>query len=318
MSDGVQDDIDRHLAVLSVERRLSEHTIKAYRRDFTKLIVFCDTKGLFLWTGLSNHVARLFSASLNANGMHAKSIQRILSACRGLCAYLIQQGRLTVNPFDDVRAPKSEKRLPKTLNVDQVTSLVEINVNDPLSYRDKAILELFYSSGLRLSELCSIDLNDLNLPEKMLRVTGKGDKMRDLPIGRQADQAIRNWLLQRNALPLKDYQALFVSKHGNRISVRNIQARVKLWAARQGIEVSVSPHMLRHSFASHMLESSGELRAVQELLGHANISTTQIYTHLDFQHLAQVYDDAHPRARKRAKTNTAIRTSQSEHESEET
>ena len=169
-----------------------------------------------------------------------------------------------------------------------------------------------------MSELCSIDLNDLNLPEKMLRVTGKGDKMRDLPIGRQADQAIRNWLLQRNALPLKDYQALFVSKQGNRISVRNIQARVKLWAARQGIEVSVSPHMLRHSFASHMLESSGELRAVQELLGHANISTTQIYTHLDFQHLAQVYDDAHPRARKRTKTRNVIHTGQSEHESEET
>jgi len=277
MSQSAQDDIDRYLNVLSVERRLSEHTTKAYRRDLVKLTTFSDTRGLLLWTGLSNHTARLFSASLNANGMHAKSIQRILSACRGLCSYLIQQGQLSSNPFDDVRAPKSEKRLPKTLNVDQVTSLVEIDVNDPLSYRDKAILELFYS---------------------MLRVTGKGNKMRDLPIGRQADQAIRNWLLQRNALPLKDYQALFVSKHGNRISVRNIQARVKLWAARQGIEVSVSPHMLRHSFASHMLESSGELRAVQELLGHANISTTQIYTHLDFQHLAQVYDDAHPRAKK--------------------
>jgi len=204
-----------------------------------------------------------------------------------------------------VRAPKSEKRLPKTLDVDQVTSLVEININDPLSYRDKAILELFYSSGLRLSELCSLNLNDLNLPEKMLRVTGKGGKMRDLPIGQQADQAIRNWLIQRNALPLKDYQAVFVSKHGNRISLRNIQARVKHWAAIQGIEISVSPHMLRHSFASHMLESSGELRAVQELLGHANISTTQIYTHLDFQHLAQVYDDAHPRAKKKASKGLA-------------
>jgi integrase/recombinase XerC len=193
--------------------------------------------------------------------------------------------------------------LPKTLSVDQVTSLVEISLDDPLSYRDKAMLELFYSSGLRLSELCSLDLNDLNLPEKMLRVTGKGDRMRDLPIGRQADQAIRNWLLQRNSLPLKDYQALFVSKHGNRISVRNIQSRVKHWAAKQGIEVSVSPHMLRHSFATHLLESSGELRSVQELLGHANISTTQIYTHLDFQHLAQVYDDAHPRAKKKSKTD---------------
>ena len=301
MSQNARDDIDAYLTVLAVERRLSEHTIKAYRRDLTKLLAFSDQRGLFLWKGLNNHSARLFSASLNANGMHAKSIQRILSACRGLSLYLIQKGELTANPFDDVRAPKTEKRLPKTLNVDQVVSLVEIDVNDPLSYRDKAILELFYSSGLRLSELCSLDLNDLNLPEKMLRVTGKGNKMRDLPIGRQADQAIRNWLLQRNALPLKDYQAVFVSQHGNRISVRNIQARVKHWATKQGIEISVSPHMLRHSFASHMLESSGELRAVQELLGHANISTTQIYTHLDFQHLAQVYDDAHPRAKKSLK-----------------
>jgi integrase/recombinase XerC len=303
MSQGALQDIDAYLQVLSVERRLSQHTIKAYRRDLNKLILFCDGRGLLLWQGLNNHVARLFSASLNAHGMHAKSIQRILSACRGMSAYLIQKGQLNTNPFDDVRAPKAEKRLPKTLSVDQVTSLVEISLDDPLSYRDKAMLELFYSSGLRLSELCSLDLNDLNLPEKMLRVTGKGDRMRDLPIGRQADQAIRNWLLQRNSLPLKDYQALFVSKHGNRISVRNIQSRVKHWAAKQGIEVSVSPHMLRHSFATHLLESSGELRSVQELLGHANISTTQIYTHLDFQHLAQVYDDAHPRAKKKSKAD---------------
>lgn len=298
MSISAQQHISNYLDVLSVERRLSKNTIKAYRQDMSKLVSFCDSRGLMLWHGLSNHSVRLFSASLNANGMHAKSIQRILSAGRGLSAYLIQKGELKTNPFDDVRAPKPEKRLPKTLSVDQVTSLVEINVNDPLSYRDKAILELLYSSGLRVSELSSLDLNDLNLPEKMLRVMGKGNKMRDLPIGRHADQAIRNWLMQRNTLPLKDYQAVFVSKHGNRISVRNIQARVKLWAAKQGIEISVSPHMLRHSFASHLLESSGELRSVQELLGHANISTTQIYTHLDFQHLAQVYDDAHPRAKK--------------------
>jgi len=214
---------------------------------------------------------------------------------------LIRTKKLETNPFDDVRAPKSEKRLPKTLNVDQIAALVEIDVNDPLSYRDKAVMELFYSSGLRLSELCNINLNDLDLPSQMIRVTGKGNKMRDLPIGRQADKAIREWLLQRNALPLKDYEALFVSQLGNRISVRSIQQRIKHWAKKQGIEISVSPHMLRHSFASHLLESSGELRSVQELLGHANISTTQIYTHLDFQHLAQVYDDAHPRARSKKK-----------------
>lgn len=301
MAATAKDDIEQYLMVLAVERRLSTHTIKAYRRDLNKLLEFCDGRGLLLWQGLNNHIARMFSASLNAHGMHAKSIQRILSSCRGMCGYLIQQRSLSANPFDDVRAPKAEKRLPKTLSVDQVTSLVEISLDDPLSYRDKAILELFYSSGLRLSELCSLDLNDLDLPAQMIRVTGKGNKMRDLPIGRHADEAIRNWLVQRNVLPLKDYQALFVSKHGNRISVRNIQARVKYWASRQGIDISVSPHMLRHSFASHLLESSGELRAVQELLGHANISTTQIYTHLDFQHLAQVYDDAHPRAKKKTK-----------------
>ena len=301
MSNTPQEDVDKYLTGLAVERRLSDHTIKAYRRDIKKLFEFSEQRGLILWQGLNNHTVRLFSASLNANGLHAKSIQRILSAGRGLSQYLIQQRQITTNPFDDVRAPKAEKRLPKTLSVDQVTSLIEIDINDPLSFRDKAVMELFYSSGLRLAELCSLDLNDLNLPDKIVRVTGKGNKTRDLPIGRQADKAIREWLMQRNSLPLKDYDAVFVSIHGNRINPRTVQQRVKYWAAKQGIEISVSPHMLRHSFASHMLESSGELRAVQELLGHSNISTTQIYTHLDFQHLAQVYDDAHPRARKNKK-----------------
>lgn len=292
-----QQDIDGYLTGLTVERRLSEHTIKAYRRDINKLLAFCDTRGTLLWQGLNNHTVRLFSASLNANGLHAKSIQRILSAGRGMCNYLISKGHIDTNPFDDVRAPKAEKRLPKTLSTDQLTALIEIDINDPLSYRDKAVMELFYSSGLRLAELCALDMNDLNLPEKMLRVTGKGDKSRDLPIGRHADKAIREWLMQRNNLPIKDYEAVFISKLGKRISARAIQQRLKYWAKKQGIEISVSPHMLRHSFASHLLESSGDLRAVQELLGHSNISTTQIYTHLDFQHLAQVYDDAHPRAR---------------------
>ncbi len=292
-----QQDVDGYLTSLTVERRLSEHTIKAYRRDINKLLAYCDTRGTLLWQGLNNHAVRLFSASLNANGLHAKSIQRILSAGRGLCNYLISQGSLETNPFDDVRAPKAEKRLPKTLSADQLTALIEIDINDPLSYRDKAVMELFYSSGLRLAELCALDLNDLDLPEKMLRVTGKGDKSRDLPIGRHADKAIRDWLIQRNNLPIKDYEAVFISKLGKRISTRAIQQRLKYWAVKQGIDISVSPHMLRHSFASHLLESSGDLRAVQELLGHSNISTTQIYTHLDFQHLAQVYDDAHPRAK---------------------
>ena len=215
-----------------------------------------------------------------------------------MCHFLVQHKLIKGNPFDDVRAPKAEKRLPKTLSVDQITNLVEIDISNPISYRDKAVLELFYSSGLRLAELCRLDLNDLSLDQQLIRVTGKGNKTRELPIGRHALKALQEWILVRNSFPLKDYQAVFVSQHGNRINPRTIQQRVKYWAVKQGIEISVSPHMLRHSFASHLLESSGELRSVQELLGHSNISTTQIYTHLDFQHLAQVYDDAHPRAKK--------------------
>jgi len=299
MSASAQDDIEQYLSNLKVQRRLSPHTLSAYRRDIKKLVKFADQKGILLWQGLSTHLIREFSAKLYAGGLHAKSIQRILSSGRGLSQFLIQLGRLKSNPFDDVRAPKAEKRLPKTLSVDQVIALVEIDVNNPLSYRDKAIMELFYSSGLRLAELCNLDLNSLKLPERMVRVTGKGEKTRELPIGRQADKALREWLLQRNGLPLKDFEAVFVSLHGRRINPRTVQQRVQYWAKRQGIEIPVSPHMLRHSFASHLLESSGELRAIQELLGHANISTTQVYTHLDFQHLAQVYDDAHPRAKKK-------------------
>lgn len=291
-------DIQDYLEKLKVERQLSPHTLKAYQRDINKLLDYSEQHSLLLWQGLNHHRARLFSASLNARGLNPKSIKRILSAARGLCRYLISNKKLEANPFDDVRAPKDAKRLPKTLSVDQITSLVEINPQDPLSYRDKAILELFYSSGLRLAELCSLDLHEIDLGSSIVRVTGKGNKVRELPIGRHANIAIKAWLSQRSNLPIKDHQAVFLSRLGSRISVRAIQMRVKHWARVQGIDISVSPHMLRHSFASHLLESSGDLRAVQELLGHANISTTQIYTHLDFQHLAQIYDDAHPRSKK--------------------
>ena len=294
----VQKDIQDYLKQLEVERQLSPHTLKAYQRDLKKLVSYSEQHSLLLWQGLSHHRARLFAASLNAKGLNPKSIKRILSAARGLCRFLISNNKLDANPFDDVKAPKAAKRLPKTLSVDQITSLVEINPKDPLSYRDKAILELFYSSGLRLAELSSLDLHELDLGSNIVRVTGKGNKVRELPIGRQANAALKAWLVQRNNLPIKDPQAVFLSRLGSRISVRAIQARVKHWAKVQGIDINVSPHMLRHSFASHLLESSGDLRAVQELLGHANISTTQIYTHLDFQHLAQIYDDAHPRAKK--------------------
>ena len=301
MAKNITDDVQQYLNVLRVERQLSPHTVKAYEHDIQKLLSFCEAKSIFLWQGLSSHLMRQFAASMHAKGMSPKSIQRILSSGRILCNHLIKHQHLKNNPFDDVKAPKAQQRLPKTLSVDQVTNLVEINVNDPLSYRDKAVLELFYSSGLRLSELCNLNLNDLSIGEKLIRVTGKGNKTRDLPIGRHAIKALQEWILMRNGFPLKDYEEVFVSRQGRRINPRTIQQRVKYWAQKQGIEINVSPHMLRHSFASHLLESSGELRSVQELLGHANISTTQVYTHLDFQHLAQVYDDAHPRAKKSKK-----------------
>lgn len=298
-NDNAQSDISAYLQRLAVEGRYSENTIKAYQRDINKLINYGEQHGLLLWQGLNHHRARQFAASLHAKGLNPKSIKRIISAARGLCRYLISKQKLTANPFDDVRAPKEAKRLPKTLSVDQVTALVEIDTKDPLSFRDKAILELFYSSGLRLSELCALDLTNLDLGSGLVRVLGKGNKERELPIGRQANHALREWLKHRLSLKIKTPEAVFLSRQGKRISVRAIQARVRYWAQRQGIEISVSPHMLRHSFASHVLESSGDLRAVQELLGHSNISTTQVYTHLDFQHLAQVYDDAHPRAKKK-------------------
>lgn len=293
--------LDDYLTTLQVERQLSEHTLKAYRRDLKWFLKFCANKNVELWQGLNHHLVQQFSAQLNAQGLSAKSIQRMLSAGRGFCNFLILKKQLTKNPFDDVRAPKGQRKLPKTLTVDQICALVEIDTNDPLSYRDKAILELFYSSGLRLSELTNLQLNDLNLSEQIVRVTGKGKKTRDVPVGKYAITALKAWLLERNKLPLKDFESVFVSNRGTAITPRTIQLRVKFWAKKQGIEIPVNPHMLRHSFASHLLESSGELRAVQELLGHANISTTQIYTHLDFQHLAQVYDDAHPRARSNKK-----------------
>lgn len=294
----MQSDIDQYLQTLVVERRLSDHTVNAYRRDIEKLIHYADQYSLMLWQGINVQQARRFAAKLHASGLNPKSIQRILSACRSLFNYLIQKRSIKLNPFIDIRAPKASKTLPKTLTPEQIFQLIEINPQDPLSFRDQAFMELFYSSGLRLAELCGLNMQDLMFDQLLVRVTGKGNKTRDIPVGKIAIDAIRAWLIQRNSLPLKDYDAVFVSKWGRRISPRNIQQRLKSWAKKQGLDINITPHMLRHSFASHMLESSGDLRSVQELLGHANISTTQIYTHLDFQHLAKVYDKAHPRAKK--------------------
>jgi integrase/recombinase XerC len=216
---------------------------------------------------------------------------------------LLREGRVQANPAEGVRAPKVNRRLPHTLDADQLAHLMELPGDTPLDRRDRAIMELFYSSGLRLSELVALDVTDMRSSDGLLQVTGKGNKARRLPVGRFAQAAIEDWLSERAHLARADEAALFVSQRGTRLSPRSVEARLRQRAIEQGMPRHVHPHMLRHSFASHVLESSGDLRAVQELLGHADISTTQVYTHLDFQHLAQVYDQAHPRARRKKPTN---------------
>ncbi len=242
---------------------------------------------------------RGFVAWRHRQGINGRSLQRNLSAIRAFFRYLLKQGIVKVNPAEGITAPKSEKKLPSVLDVDQTQHLVEIKENDPLSLRDRAMLELIYSSGLRLSELTGLNLAHVDMADRLITVTGKGNKTRTLPIGQHALDSLQAWLKARQALVAEDETALFVSQRGKRISTRSVQLRLKQWAIKQGLPNHVHPHMLRHSFASHLLESSGDLRAVQELLGHADISTTQVYTHLDFQHLAQVYDKTHPRAQKK-------------------
>ncbi|MEJ2433630.1 MAG: tyrosine recombinase XerC [Pseudolabrys sp.] len=290
---------ERFIAKLRDERRLSPNTQLSYRRDLARFCEFCRTQSVGAWRDLTEHTVRAFVAWRHRGGLGGRSLQRELSSLRSFFDYLIEEGLAGHNPARAVRAPKSPRRLPKTLDVDQSARLMEIPGDDELALRDRAMLELFYASGLRLSELVGLDLADIDLREALVRVTGKGRKVREVPVGRFAIAALRAWLARRADLVKAGEPALFVSRGGARISRRNVQQRLRQWAQRQGIDVRVHPHMLRHSFASHLLESSGDLRAVQELLGHADIATTQVYTHLDFQHLANVYDRAHPRARKK-------------------
>ena len=245
---------------------------------------------------------RKFMAELHRQGLGARTIHRRLSAARSFYRYLIREGLCKINPLVGLSAPKPEKRLPEVLSVDQLQRLFRDVGKDPLMLRDMAMMELLYSSGLRLSELVGLDIDDINLDDRIVRVTGKANKMRDIPIGRFACQALHVWLKERRQLKIQDPLALFLSQQGKRLSTRSVQLRMNKLAIQQGLDGHIHPHMLRHSFASHLLESSGDLRAVQELLGHASISTTQIYTHLDYQHLAKVYDQAHPRARKRGRS----------------
>lgn len=283
---------------LGQERRLSPRTQDAYARDIAD---FCDWLGEETpdWAGIGPHQIRSFAAARHRQGLSPKSLQRRLAALRSLFRYLQREQLVQNNPADGIRAPKVQRKLPATLDADQLTHLLDIRGDDPLTLRDRAILELFYSSGLRLSELVSINLIDLDPREAVLDVTGKGRKTRRVPVGRLALAAIADWNKVRGQLAGAEEPALFVSQRGGRLSARSVQQRIARLAQQQGAPRHVHPHLLRHSFASHMLESSGDLRAVQELLGHADISTTQIYTHLDFQHLAKVYDQAHPRARKK-------------------
>ncbi|MCE5180541.1 MAG: tyrosine recombinase XerC [Betaproteobacteria bacterium] len=290
------DYLQSYLVHLASERRLSPLTCTNYRRDVTELLNLAADIPL---DQLQIHQVRRFIAQLHGRGLGGKSLARMLSAWRGFYAWLARDHGFTQNPCVGLRAPKSVRSLPKALSPDEAARLMEVPADDALAVRDKAVIELFYSSGLRLSELTGLPLADIDLVDGIVRVTGKGGKTREVPVGRQAVAAIRSWLPYRDQLVKPDEAALFVGKNGLRLTSRAVQYRIKQWAIKLGISAEVHPHVLRHSFASHVLQSSGDLRAVQEMLGHANISTTQVYTHLDFQHLAKVYDAAHPRAKKK-------------------
>lgn len=301
---------------LSAERRLSPHTDRGYARDLAALVKFCDRAHLQDWSEVDSQHVRAFAAHSHAGGLGPRSIQRRLSAVRSFYAFLLREAPaaaaaaalarrratrpVTRNPAHDIRAPKAPRRLPRTLDADQMARLLQIPAGDVLTARDRALMELLYSSGLRLAELVGLELASVDLRDRVVHVLGKGRKARIVPVGRAAVAALRAWLKERPALAPREETALFVARNGRRLGARAVQARVALWARRQGLGVHVHPHLFRHSFASHLLESSGELRGVQELLGHADISTTQIYTHLDFQHLARIYDATHPRARRKA------------------
>ncbi len=290
---------ERFGAHLGTERRLSAHTSAGYVREIDALIDWCEANGIASWDALDAQHLRLFAARSHAGGLAPRSVQRRLSAVRTFLRFLQRERVLTHNPAAEVRAPKARRRLPQTLDVDQMGRLLEIPGDDALAVRDRAIMELFYSSGLRLAELVGLELAAIDLADRTVRVTGKGNKTRILPVGRKAIEALAAWLGARAGLAKIGETALFVGRNGSRVGQRAVQARVARWARLQGLPMRVHPHLFRHSFASHLLESSQDLRGVQELLGHADIATTQVYTHLDFQHLARIYDKSHPRARKK-------------------
>lgn len=293
--------LGRFLEHLAGERRYSPRTREAYRRDLAALQAYCRRHRIDDWARLSGADVRAFAAERHRGGLSGRSVQRLLSSVRSFYRFLLREGVVESNPAVAVPAPKGRRRLPRTLDADQVARLLENTApTGPLAVRDRALMELLYSSGLRLAETVALDCADIDLDDGTVQVTGKGAKTRIVPVGRHARAALRRWLAVRAGLAHPDAgDALFLGRGGRRLGARAVQRRLADWARRAGLDARVHPHRLRHSFASHLLESSGDLRAVQELLGHSDIRTTQVYTHVDFQHLARVYDVAHPRARKR-------------------
>ena len=288
------------ISYLKVVRNLSPHTTKNYKRDIAQLIKFLE-KEIHKWKEVEELHVRNFINKERRRGLNPRSLQRMLSSLRSFFNYLLDEEIIEVNPASEMSAPKSPILLPKALDTDLIKKFLDFKPNGDLEIRDKAIAELLYSSGLRLSELCNLDIDSISIKERACRVVGKGNKTRDLPIGEKAIQAIRDWILVRNKLSLPNSKAFFLNKNGKRLSTRSVQLRLKRLGRKRGLP-SIHPHLLRHSFASHILESSGDLRAVQDMLGHSDIGTTQIYTKLDFQQLSKVYDEAHPRAKKSIKS----------------
>jgi integrase/recombinase XerC len=289
------DALQLYFCYLVSEKRVADHTSTNYQRDLKRFQSFCNVQELRLWQQVQDRDVRNYIAGRHKNGIGSKTIQRELAALRSFYRFLLKTNQVAHNPAQHVQAPKVSKRLPHVLDVDQMMGMLNATPDSVLETRDLAMFELFYSSGLRLSELVMLDLLDIDFSEGFLRVRfGKGGKQRQLPIGKKALDALKVWLANRPG----SGQAVFVSLQGRRLSQRSVQLRLDRWGKKNGIAEHLHPHMLRHSFASHLLEASKDIRAVQELLGHSNISTTQIYTHLDFQHLAAAYDQAHPRSRK--------------------
>lgn len=290
---------EEFLGHIAHERRFSKHTRDAYRRDLSSATMIFTGAGRHDWGEVDVHDVRRMVATRHRHGAEPASIARQLSALRSLYTWLMREDRVARNPAIDVRAPKRGRKLPKTIDVDALAAILDVVPERPIDIRDHALLELFYSGGLRLAEAVGLDVADIDLQARRAIVLGKGNRQRHVAIGTRAATALTQWLDVRRNWANSDQAALFVSQRGTRLSRSSVAARMDLWAHHHGLPVHLHPHKLRHSFASHLLESSGDLRAVQEMLGHAHISTTQIYTHLDFQHLARVYDDAHPRARHR-------------------